>query len=329
MKLQNNQAMGYLQSNAHAGHPLQTYEWGEFRRKTGNEVLRSKNFQLTIHPFLFGYKIGALIKGPAPTQEMLDELKSIAKKENLVFIKLEPNNPIKVNGISCADKEKFFHLLRSNGATPGKTLFTPTTFWIDLTKSEDELLKSFSGKTRYNIKLAQRHGVKVMEATGDEAFQKYLDLTFETATRQGFFAHNRKYHELMWEYLHPSIAHLLVAKYKVEIISTWILFVWKDFLYYPYGAWSGKYNNVMANNLMMWEAIRLGKKLNLKTFDLWGREVGKGFTKFKEGYNPQVVEFLGSWDLIINRPMYYLYKIMDFVRWLLLRVKSKFIKTRF
>ena len=42
------------------------------------------------------------------------------------------------------------------------------------------------------------------------------------------------------------------------------------------------------------EAIKLGKKLGLKTFDLWGREEGKGFTKFKEGYNPKVVEF---WEL--------------------------------
>ena len=80
----------------------------------------------------------------------------------------------------------------------------------------------------------------------------------------------------------------------------------------------------MANNLMMWEAIKLGKKLNLKTFDLWGREEGKGFTKFKEGYNPKVVTFIGTWDLVINKPIYCLYRLTENLRWFLLR----FIKTR-
>lgn len=314
--------------NKNASHPLQSWEWGEFRKKTGNQVYRTKNYQLTIHPFIFGFKIGALIKGPAPTQKMLTELQEIAKQENLIFIKLEPNVP---------KNDKDIEILSLGGAVAGKTLFTPTTFTIDLTKSEDELLKSFSSKTRYNIKVAQKHGVTVVEDNSDQAFEKYLDLTFETAKRQGFFAHNRKYHELMWNTLNKdprskgqdSIAHLLVAKYDSNIISTWVLFVWKDTLYYPYGASSDKYKNTMANNLMMWEAIRLGKKLNLKTFDLWGREEGKGFTKFKEGYNPQVVEFLGSWDLVTNKPVYYLYKIAEKVRWIILRVKSKFVRPKF
>jgi lipid II:glycine glycyltransferase (peptidoglycan interpeptide bridge formation enzyme) len=139
----------------------------------------------------------------------------------------------------------------------------------------------------------------------------------------------------MWRYLKPAgIAHLLVAKYHPpslkasagrggKILATWILFVWKDTLYYPYGASSEEHKEVMANNLMMWEAIRFGKKLGLKKFDLWGKEEGKGFTKFKEGYNPQVVRFLGTWDLIINKPLYVFYRLAEYTRWLLLRLKNK------
>ena len=155
-------------------------------------------------------------------------------------------------------------------------------------------------------------------------------MTKETVERQGFYAHSRRYHELMWEYLSEKpIAHLLTARYKDEIITAWILFEWRDFLYYPYGASTEKHKNVMANNLMMWEAIRLGKKLGLKTFDLWGREEGKGFTKFKEGYNPKVVEFLGTWDLVINKPAYFVYRLAEKIRWPLLRLKSKLTKPSF
>jgi lipid II:glycine glycyltransferase (peptidoglycan interpeptide bridge formation enzyme) len=308
--------------NKVASHPLQTWEWGEFRKKWGNEVIRTDYGQLTLHKLPFvSHKIGMFIKGPAPTKNILDDLKSLSKNEKLIFIKLEPN---------VANNKELIKLLKQNGAVPGKTLFTPTSFWIDLTINEEDLMKSFQSKTRYNIRLAQRKGVEVREDNSDKAFERYIKLTKETVERQGFYAHSEKYHRLMWKTLYKDIvqkneepiARLLVARYKGEIITTWIVFVWKDFLYYPYGASSNKHKNVMANNLVMWEAIKYGKKLGLKTFDLWGREPGKGFTRFKEGYRPKVVEFLGTWDLITN-PFYYLYRVAETLRWALLRFRTK------
>jgi lipid II:glycine glycyltransferase (peptidoglycan interpeptide bridge formation enzyme) len=215
--------------------------------------------------------------------------------------------------------------MQSEGAIHGRRLFTPTTFWIDLTPSEENLMKSFSSKTRYNIHLAERKGVIIKEDSSDKAFDRYLELTRETIARQGFYAHSERYHRLMWKILRKArIAHLMTATYEGEIITTWILFAWKKFLYYPYGASTEKHKEVMANNLMMWEAIRFGKKLGLTTFDLWGREEGKGFTKFKEGYNPKVIEFLGTWDLIINKPLYAFYKIGEWIRWPSLKLAAQF-----
>ena len=340
--------------NKSANHPLQSWEWGEFRKAWGNEVVWTRWGLLTLHKIPFTkYKIGMFIKGPKPTQKMLDDLKTVAKENNLLFIKLEPAEPlviarrettkqsqlIKDRHASLAMTTKYksvIKLLKENGCTPGKTLFTPTSFWLDLTKSENELMKGFSSKTRYNIRLAQKKGVKVVENNSDSAFEKYIELTRETIKRQGFYAHTEKYHRLMWQALHKEmvkdkkepIARLLTASYKGQIITTWIVLVWHQFLYYPYGASSVKHRNVMANNLMLWEVIRYGKKLSLKTFDLWGREPGKGFTKFKEGYNPQVVEFLGTWDLITS-PLYYPYRILEYLRWKILRVKGKFINPKF
>ena len=307
--------------NKTASHPLQSWEWGEFRKSWGNQLVRFSFGQVTLHQIPFTpFKAGALIKGPAPTKTMIGELKKLAKKEKVIFVKLEPN--VLKNG-------KAIKLLKDSGAVPGRRLFTPTTFLIDLTKSEDELLARFHSKTRYNIRLAQKQGVSVTEDNSDSAFEKYLSLTEETAKRQGFYAHSKKYHRLMWEQLKPAgIAHLLVAKYKGEIITAWILFVWRDFLYYPYGASTDKYKNVMSNNLMMWEAIRFGKNLGLTTFDLWGREEGKGFTRFKEGYNPKIVEFLGTWDLPTS-PLYWPYRTAEVFRWAILRAKSRLVKSRF
>lgn len=301
-------------------HPLQTRNWAEFRSEWGNEVLTMHSCFLTLHKVPFLGKIGIFEKGPGPSPKMINCLDSLAKSQRLIFIKIEPN-------VKKTDKD--INFLKKNGAVPGKTLFTPTSFWIDLTKSEEELLKSFSSKTRYNIRLAQRKGVTVKEDDSDEAFEAYLKLQKETVTRDRFFAHNEKYHRLMWKHLKGKVAHLLVARYNNEIITTWILFAHDGFLYYPYGASTHKYKEVMANNLMMWEAIRFGKKLNLKTFDLWGREPGKGFTKFKEGYNPKVVEFLGTWDLVYDWPRYILYKLAETLRWYILKLRAKFGRTKY
>lgn len=302
-------------------HPLQTKEWAEFRTAWGNEIIKTKYGFLSLHKIpLLNKKIAMFIRGPQPTKSMLSELKKLGVKHNLIFIKLEPFE---------LQSKSLRELLKNNNCVPGKTLFTPTSFWVDLTRTENELLASFNSKTRYNIRLAERKGVKVSIDNSDKAFEKYIKLTRQTVERQKFYAHNEKYHRLMWKYLKKDIANLLVAKYKNRTLATWILFKFGKFLYYPYGASTEEHKELMASNLMMWEAIKFGKKLNLQTFDLWGREEGKGFTRFKEGYNPKVVEFIGTWDLIINKPLYQIYLILEKLRWIILRSKSRFQKPKF
>lgn len=302
-------------------HPLQTKVWANFRREWGNDVeWVGKNLIVFSKVPFTNFTVGTCLKSSTLAGFNPVLYQKIGKKHKTIFIKFEPN---------ILNNQKVIRQLKNWHFVLGRRLFTPTTFQIDLIRSEEELLKSFHHKTRYNIRLAERQGVTIKEDNSDKAFEKYLKLTFETAKRQGFYAHTENYHRLMWKHLRTPdtqnsrypIAHLLTATYKKEVITTWILFVWKDFLYYPYGASSDKYKEVMANNLMMWEAIKFGKKLGLKTFDLWGREEGKGFTKFKEGYSPKVVEFIGTWDLVINKPLYYLYRIAESIRWFILRLK--------
>src|SRR4051812_1062612 len=87
--------------NAVIHHPLQAYEWGEFRKRTNIKVIRKglydhqtlqSGFQLTLHkiphtPFSIGY----LPKGSLPTDILLNELKKIGKEQNCIFIQLEPS----------------------------------------------------------------------------------------------------------------------------------------------------------------------------------------------------------------------------------------------
>lgn len=320
--------------NSIANHPLQSPEWGEFRKKTGVKVIRSNCFQLTIHKIPYTpWTIGYLPKGPMPTKEMLTQLIGIGKKEKCIFIQLEPN--IKKSQLPN------YPITQSPNLRPAThPLFTKYTFILDLTKSEEELLKAMHPKTRYNIRVAQKHGVKVIEDNSDEAFEIYLKLSKETTNRQGFYAHTEHYHRMMWETLQVQssydklTSHLFLANYEPSTMNrqpitlvAWILFIYKDTLYYPYGASSTLHRETMASNLLMWEAIRFGKKLGLKKFDMWGalgpnpdvKDPWYGFHRFKEGYGPKHTEFVGSFDLIINPVLYEIYKILDKVRWALLK----------
>ena len=305
-----------------ATHPLQTDAWRSFRKAWGNEILETKYGIITLHKVpLLNKKIGMFIRGPKPEKAMLADLKRIARQNNLIFIKLEPN---------VATSTSLKKLLIMQGAVAGKTLFTPTSYWINLAKSEDELLKSFKPKTRYNIRYAEKAGVRVKEDNSDRAFDAYIKLMRETVKRQKFYAHSETYHRLMWKFLKKAnIANLLTATYKNKIIAAWVVFRWRDFLYYPYGASTHTKKNVQASSAMMWGAIKFGKEHKLRTFDLWGREPDKGFAKFKEGFNPQVVEFIGTWDLIIDKNLYKIYRVLEKIRWVILRTKSHFTTPKF
>lgn len=357
--------------NSIVSHPLQSYEWGEFREKTGVKVIRRgifegnkpiTAFQLTIHKIpRTPWTIGYLPKGDLPTTELIKELKKIGKEEKCIFIQLEPNviknvilerptgaieSPTKILSRSLPLQDD---TIKKLGLVPAAhPLFTKYTFILDLTKSEDDLLKDMHPKTRYNIKVAQKHGVEIIEDNSEEAFEKYWELTEETTKRQKFYAHTKRYHQLQWETFTHTLtnhqsqitnhlsSHLLVAKYEGKILTTMLYFVFKDTLYYPYGASSNEHRNIMHSTLTMWEAIRLGKKLGLKKFDMWGalgpqpdpKDPWYGFHNFKQKYGPDHIEFIGSYDLIINPVLYQGYKLADKLRWILLRIK-KILSSKF
>ncbi len=298
-------------------HPLQSQAWGDFRKAMSIDVSHLNDWQLTFHKIPYTpWSVGYFPKGPKPTKEMIDELRTLGKQKNAIFIQLEPNI---VHRLLIPDNR----LLSSH-----HPLFTKYTFVLDLTKSEDELIASMHPKTRYNIKVAQKHNVIVKEDNSKEAFNEYLRLTEETTVRQRFYAHNMSYHKTMWKTMHEAgIAHLFTASYEGKILSAWIVFVWGNTVYYPYGASGRDHREVMAPTLLLWEIAKWAKKKGLKYFDLWGamgpnpnqHDPWYGFHRFKQGFGPSLIEFAGSFDLVLKPFHYRLYSLADTIRWKLLR----------
>ena len=157
--------------NAVVNHPLQSWEWGEFRKKTGLSVERigffeksqiKKAVQVTFHPIPFLNKnVGYFPKGFMPDAMQLGGLKAIAEQHNAIFIKMEPNIANKVDAPS--EHKQIAMFLMDNDCVPGKPLFTKYTFQLDLKPDEDILFKNLSSKTRYNVNLAIKKGVQIFE----------------------------------------------------------------------------------------------------------------------------------------------------------------------
>lgn len=326
-----------------ATHPLQSWAWGEFREKLGQKVIRLGQFnrgKLTDSAQFSAHKIpglpwtvGYCPRGGMPTAEMAEAIRVEARKHNCIFVKFEPNVLKGPRAKGQGLKEKS---LKELDLKSGKPLFTRFTFQIDLTKSEEELLAGMKPKTRYNIRLAEKKGVEVEEDNSDEAFEEFQKLTEETTKRQHFYAHDRKYRQLMWKTMKDAgVVHLLVARLPSThqrinvstILSAWVIFIFNGVGYYPYGASSEKHRDLMASNLVAWRALQLAKRAGCKRFDFWGslgpepdkNDPWYGFHRFKEGYGGEPVEFVGTWDLVISPLLYFVYKIVDRIRWFLLR----------
>jgi lipid II:glycine glycyltransferase (peptidoglycan interpeptide bridge formation enzyme) len=316
--------------DAIVNHPLQSWAWGEFRKQMGITVERLANgkkdkltegWQVTFHKIPHTpWTIGYFPKGPEISKSMLDLLIETGKKHQAIYIQIEPN----VLASHQLSDISYPQLIPSH-----HPLFTKYTFVLDLTKPIDELMQAMHPKTRYNIKIASKHHVVIKEDSSDVAFQKYLKLEAETTSRQKFFAHSENYHRRMWETMKKAgIAKLWTASVENETLAAWILFLWKDTIYYPYGASSRNQRETMAPNLLLWEIAKWGKQNGYKKFDLWGaigpspdpEDPWYGFHRFKAGYNPDLIEYIGSYDLIINPVLYKAYCLTDKLRWKLLKI---------
>ncbi|MBP6993709.1 peptidoglycan bridge formation glycyltransferase FemA/FemB family protein [Candidatus Woesebacteria bacterium] len=324
---------------------MQSFEWGNVRKNEGKTVVRFGEYDksgticavyaMTIHPIPFtGCFIGYIPKSTLPSKELIAYLKSYARSNRLVFVKFEPNS---------------LHGSTQNGWMTGLVksahpLFTPWNQLLDIAQPEDELLKKMHSKTRYNVRLAEKKGVRVQLMNNDEGYAIFEKLYFETCARQKYHGHTRTYHRNIWTTLNDSLvksfrssefesaddvvnprvlrSHILVAFYQDIPLAAYQLWQFNDVLYYVYGGSSEEHKNVMAPNLLMWETIKLAKRLGCHTLDMWGslapnfdpKDPWAGFTKFKQGYGTTFVQYAGSFDLVGNRLLYRLYSYAQAIR---------------
>ena len=243
-------------------------------------------------------------------QEILKKIKDLAKEQKAGWIRFEPQKKEDLKLISG----KMFKARKNH--QPAETLM------IDLTQKQDEILAQMKQKTRYNIRLAEKKGVKVKVSENEKDLEVFWQLVQETAQRDGVSFHGKDYYQKMLEVIPQSNLELLLAYKEEKIIGAVLLSFYGEVATYLHGASSNEDRNLMANYLLQWEAIKRAKEKGCEKYDFFGiavnenKEKWAGITKFKKGFAPEIepVIFPGCWDLVLCPMKYFVYRILQIIK---------------
>jgi peptidoglycan pentaglycine glycine transferase (the first glycine) len=311
-------------------HVLQSWTWGECKSRfgwtadrrlwtdrDGRTVAAAQILRRTARVGPFSATLFYLPKGPlldwdddAVREPVLADLEQMARREHAIQIKIDPDL-VMGRGIPEAGKEdaeaagaRALARLRDRGwrFSPEQVQFRNTVL-LDIRPGEDALLAAMKSKTRYNIRLAARHGVTVRPG-GESDLPQLYRMYAETADRDSFVIRPEGYYLDIWgSMMRAGHAQPLIAEVEELPVAALILFHFADRGWYLYGMSRSLHRGKMPNHLLQWEAVRWLKRAGYSFYDLWGApdvfaedDPLWGVFQFKQGFGGQVVRYAGAWD---------------------------------
>lgn len=316
---------------SNGGSFLQSWEWGEFQKKSGRGLTRAtvkdgKKLLLLAtfvhHALPFTKWYWYVPYGPVYAHDggemafgfFVQEVRRLAPA-NVVFLKVEPDLGYP------APAAEFGFVKAPKDVQAGETMI------MDLSQTEARLLSRMKQKTRYNIRVAERHGVKIISPDDQKSLDTsiFLSLQKETARRNRFRLHPEKYYrDMMVLFLGREEARdfslrLFLAQYKGEVVAAALIGYFGKRATFLHGASSDAHKNSMAPYLLHWEIMRHAQSQGYAEYDLWGivtertskahRKKWEGFSRFKLGFGGSVVAYPGAHDLPLHTLWYTTYRI--------------------
>jgi peptidoglycan pentaglycine glycine transferase (the first glycine) len=318
-------------------HPLQSWTWGHFKARwgwTASPLLLQVHDRPDEHLPLAAamllmrkaprlpFSILYVPKGPlldyndaALRRVALAQLEQIARREKAIFVKIDPDVALSwglEDERRSASGARFVSELKERGwrFSAGQVQFR-NTVELDLTRPEEEILADMKQKTRYNIRLAGRKGVKVRLGTAAD-FEAIAAMYMTTAARDGFAVRPVEYYLDAWNSLYQAgLAQPILAVYQGQALAAVVIVRYGQRAIYMYGASTDSERRRMPNYLLQWEAMRWAKGQGCEVYDFWGApdefvesDSLWGVWRFKAGFNGRVVRHIGAWDYP-SRPFWY------------------------
>jgi len=322
---------------------LQSFNWGEFNKMMGNKIWRlgiyeipNSKFQI---PNLLGVALvikisakrgtflfvphGPIMKFDVRSSKLevlrnfLNELKKLAKKEKCDFIRIAP---------ILEKNEEDERIFKELGFREAPTHIHPEITWeLDISKSEDEILKGMRKTTRYLIRQALKNKeIEILKSEKIEDLEEFNKIYQETAKRHHFVPFSFDYLENEFlAFKDDKQILIILGKYKGEVVSGGVFVFWQNIGFYHHGASSQKYPKIPVSYLVIWEAIKEAKNRGCEKFNFWGiaplknskfqipnpKHPWAGLTLFKMGFGGEKKEYVKTQDFPISKKYWICYLI--------------------
>jgi len=316
---------------------LQSWNWGEFWQRSGHQILRlgvygNEDNEGSPTSFILAVKIAArrgtfLLVQHLPAEVplsgtkaggpiLIEELKKIAKNEGCSFIRIAPL-------LERTEENK--KLFKDLGfiESPMHANAYEATWKLDITPSEEELLKNMRKTTRYLIRQAEKNSdIKIERSERLSEIEAYQKLNKEVSKRQKFAPFSDEYIKNEFDvFSKGGEAMWLFGKYKGEIAAGALVIFWSGIGFYHQAASLTKYAKFSIPYLLQWEAIKEAKRRSFKLYDFWGYIDPKvqpshpwaGPTLFKMGFGGRAYEYIKTQDLPLSKK-YWLTYIFEKIR---------------
>ncbi len=313
---------------AHGGHLLQSSAWGELKARFGWAVYRlglERNgdlvagAQILFRALPLNFCLAYTPRGPVASWDdptalngLLDTAQAVARRRGAFLLKIEPDR------IADAALDRWF---TARGYRPGEAIQPRSTLHVDLTRTLDEILAQMKPKWRYNIRLADRKGVRV-RVGGERDLPVFHSLLLATGQRDRFAVHALEYYRSAYELLGSERARLFVAEYAQEPLAAIFVTAWGKEAIYLFGASGNSHRERMPNHALHWAAIRWAKERGCQRYDLWGiadvrgedggstegAALPAGLYQFKHGFGGTMVQYAGAYDMVLSRTRNEIYR---------------------
>lgn len=195
----------------------------------------------------------------------------------------------------------------------------PDTVVIRVNQSDDALLSRMKPKTRYNVRLSLRNGLKIGREDSSSLVQWHT-IYRDTCKRQGIICENVGYFEELFSvansHPHPCcsdtpIVRLITARHRGRMVAGLIYAMFREQAYYLYGASSREDGSLMAPYGVQWFAMQAARADGCQTYDMFGvpptddpAHPMHGLYRFKTGFGGEIRHFRGCWDYPVDEEMY-------------------------
>jgi lipid II:glycine glycyltransferase (peptidoglycan interpeptide bridge formation enzyme) len=281
---------------------LQTDQWAAFKAKYGWQSRRIHNVLILSRPIIAGRKLWYAPEtheiGQGEVWQFTASVLEQAKKDNAFVFRLE---------LAVPHSGDFAEVLKEYGFHKSFESVQPE--WravVDIRPDNEHILSSMHQKGRYNIRVAERHGVVVAQS---DDLDRFFKLYVQTAKRDGFAPRSKAY---LTDFLTmvPGARLFLAHKDDKDLAGAIIVF-FQDSASYLYGASSSEDRQLMAPHLLHWEVMQAAKRHGCRSYDLGEippQDVPdhplRGLGDFKMKFGAKAVHLMGSWDYVLQ-PFWY------------------------